>query len=276
MNRFLNLPEFQPMSSTSEKIISEKRDGVGWVTINNPERRNAISLDMWEAMGAAFDDFAADDGVRCVVMHGAGDKAFASGADISQFEKNRSSAEAAKEYARISSGARNRMLAFEKPFIAMIRGYCMGGGLGLAMTADIRVAADDAVFGIPAARLSIAYDFLNLGNLVRLVGPSRAKEILLTAKRYSAEEALHMGLVNQVAALAELESAVADMTGRMVDNAPLSMRASKLTIDEIVKDARDRDMDKVEALSRACFDSEDYREGRTAFMEKRKPVFQGR
>ncbi len=264
------------MSSTNEKILSEKRDGVGWVTINNAERRNAISLDRWEAMGAAFDDFASDDRVRCVVMHGAGDKAFASGADISQFEKNRSSAEAAQEYARISSGARNRMLAFEKPFIAMIRGYCMGGGLGLAMTADIRVAAEDAVFGIPAARLSIAYDFLNLGNLVRLVGPSRAKEILLTAKRYGADEALRMGLVNQVVPVAGLEDAVADMTARMVENAPLSMRASKLTIDQIVKDARDRDMDKVEALSRACFDSEDYREGRTAFMEKRKPVFQGR
>jgi enoyl-CoA hydratase len=260
----------------TDKILAEKRDGVGWVTINNPARRNAISLEMWESMGAAFADFAADDSIRCAVIHGSGDKAFASGADISQFDKNRSNAEAAEAYAQISKGVRNQILAFEKPLIAMVRGFCMGGGLGLAMTADLRISADDGVFGIPAARLSIAYDVINLGNLMHLVGPSKAKEILLTAKRYSAAEALQMGLVNTVVPVAELEAAVADVTDRMVDNAPLSMRASKLTINQLLKDANERDGALIESLSDACFNSADYAEGRKAFMEKRKPVFTGK
>ncbi len=264
------------MDSTSDKILLDKRDGVGWLTINNPERRNAISLDMWEAMGSGFQDFASDDEVRCVVMRGAGDKAFASGADISQFEKHRSDADAAEAYGKISKGVRRQMIAFEKPLIAMIRGFCMGGGLGIAMTADLRIAADDSVFGIPAARLSIAYDFLNLSNLVHLVGPARAKEILLTARRFDAGEALQMGLVNSVVPVAELEASLDELTQRIVDNAPLSLKASKLTIDEVVKDAGDRDMARIEVLSRACFDSEDYAEGRAAFMEKREPTFRGR
>ena len=264
------------MESTSDKILLDKRAGVGWLTINNPERRNAISLEMWEAMGSAFQEFENDAEVRCVVMRGAGDKAFASGADISQFDEHRSNADAAEAYGKVSKGVRQQMIAFEKPLIAMIRGFCMGGGLGIAMTADLLIAADDAVFAIPAARLSIAYDFVNLSNLVHLVGPIKAKEILLTARRFDAGEALQMGLINSVVPVAGLEAAVDDLTGCLVDNAPLSLKASKLTIDEVVKDAGERDMARVEALSRACFDSEDYAEGRAAFMEKRKPAFRGR
>ena len=260
----------------TDKILRDKRGGVGWVTINNPERRNAISLEMWEDMGAAFADFAADPDIRCAVIHGSGDKAFASGADISQFEKNRSNAEASEAYAKISKGVRDQIIGFDKPLVAMVRGFCMGGGLGLAMTADMRISAEDGVFGIPAARLSIAYDTINLGNLVDLVGPSKAKEILLTSKRYSAEQALQMGLVNEVVPVADLEAAVADVTDRMVENAPLSMRATKLTIAQLLKDASERDEELITALSDACFNSADYTEGRKAFMEKRKPVFTGR
>ena len=260
----------------TDKILIDKRSGVGWVTINNPARRNAISLEMWQSMGAAFADFAADGAIRCAVIHGSGDKAFASGADISQFEKNRSNAEASAAYAKISQGVRNRIMAFDKPLIAMVRGYCMGGGLGLAMTADLRISADDGVFAIPAARLSIAYDTVNLGNLIHLVGPSKAKEILLTAKRYSAAEAMQMGLVNEVVPVAGLEAAVADVTDRLVENAPLSMRAMKLTINQLMMDAGERDEALIEALSDACFNSADYAEGRKAFMEKRKPVFTGK
>ncbi|MFT5445055.1 MAG: enoyl-CoA hydratase [Gammaproteobacteria bacterium] len=260
----------------TDKILRDKRGGVGWVTINNPERRNAISLEMWQGMGAAFADFAADPDIRCAVIHGSGDKAFASGADISQFEKNRSNAELSEAYAKISKGVRDQIIAFDKPLVAMVRGFCMGGGLGLAMTADMRISADDGVFGIPAARLSIAYDTINLGNLVDLVGPSKAKEILLTSKRYSAEQAMQMGLVNEVVPVADLEAAVADVTDRMVENAPLSMRATKLTIGQLLKDADDRDEELINALSDACFNSADYTEGRKAFMEKRKPVFVGR
>ncbi len=260
----------------TSKILVDKRDGVGWVTINNPARRNAISLEMWEAMGAAFADFSADGAIRCAVIHGSGDKAFASGADISQFEKNRSNAEASEAYGKISKGVRDQIMSFDKPLIAMVRGFCMGGGLGLAMTADMRISADDGVYAVPAARLSIAYDAVNLGNLVHLVGPSKAKEILLTAKRYSAAEALQMGLVNAVVPVAELEAAVADITDRLVDNAPLSMRATKLTVNELIRDTALRNEELLDSLITTCFNSADYTEGRKAFMEKRKPVFTGK
>ncbi len=260
---------------STDKIQAEIRDGVGWLTINNPERRNAMSLDMWEAMGEAITVFGRDPDTRCVVMSGAGGKAFASGADISQFEKLRSNPASADEYARISAGAREALLAFEKPLIGMIRGFCLGGGLAIAMTTDIRIATRESVFGIPAARLGIAYATESLELLVDLVGPSRAKEILITAKRYTADEAHGMGLINQVVADADLETTVAEMTAAIRENAPLSMRANKLTINEIVKDESKRTAGLPAQLSKMCFESDDYREGRTSFMEKRKPVFQG-
>lgn len=264
------------MQLETDKIRAEKSDGVGWLVINNPERRNAISLDMWQAMAQVFDTYAQDPDVRCVVMKGAGDKAFASGADISQFDKVRADAAAQEEYGRISKSTRRSMLTFEKPVIAMIRGFCMGGGLGIALTTDLRIAADDSTFGIPAARLGIAYDFGSLSSLVQLVGPGKAKEILLTARRFNAQEAMAMGLINTVVPVAELDSAVREVTDRLVENAPLSLRASKLTIAQVLKDADQRDLELLETLERDCFDSDDYKEGRSAFMEKRKPLFSGR
>jgi len=264
------------MQLSTDKILAEADGAVGRVVINNPERRNAISLEMWQGIAEAFDAFAADPAIRCVVMSGAGDKAFASGADISQFKENRSNAEAADAYAKISMAGRMKMLACEKPFIARIQGFCMGGGLGIALAADIRIASEDSTFGVPAARLSIAYDRVNLRNLVHLVGPSKAKEILITAKRYPAAEAAAMGLVNACVPVGELDAAVADMTDRIAENAPLSMRASKLTINEIMKDDAAFDDALVEGLTRDCFNSRDYQEGQEAFMNKRKPVFEGR
>jgi enoyl-CoA hydratase/carnithine racemase len=263
------------MQLDTDKILAEKGDGVGWLIINNPDRRNAISLDMWQAMAQVFDEYAGDPDVRCVVMKGAGDKAFASGADISQFEKVRANAEAAAEYNRISKSTRRSMISFDKPVIAMIRGFCMGGGLGIALTTDLRIAADDSTFGIPAARLGIAYDFTSLNNLVQLVGPGKAREILLTARRFNAQEALAMGLVNSVVPVAALDNAVREVTGHIVENAPLSLRASKMTIAEVLKDAEQRDLELIAKLERDCFDSNDYKEGRSAFMEKRKPAFSG-
>ena len=264
------------MKLSTEKILAEADGSVGRVTINNPERRNAISLEMWQGISEAFDAFGADPAIRCVVMAGAGDKAFASGADISQFKENRSNADAAAEYAKISLAGRQAMQRCEKPFIAKIRGFCMGGGLGIALAADIRIASDDSQFGVPAARLSIAYDRVNLGNLMALVGPSKTKEILITAKRYSAAEAAAMGLVNACVPVAELDATVADMTDRIAENAPLSMRATKLTVNELLKDDAAFDEDLVAALTKACFDSRDYQEGQDAFMNKRKPAFEGR
>ena len=263
------------MELSTDKILAEVRDGVGWLTINNPARRNAISLEMWQAMAEAMDAFSADGDVRCVVMTGAGDKAFASGADISQFEKQRSNAEAAEEYARISKSGRAKLQGFEKPLIARIHGYCMGGGLGIALAADMRYASEDSIFAIPAARLSIAYDFNNVRQLIGLVGPSRAKEILITARRYSAAEAAAMGLVNRAVPFEDLDKEIEDLTSRIVDNAPLSMRASKLTVNHVMRDESDRDMELIAQLSKDCFDSNDYKEGRQAFMEKRKPAFTG-
>ncbi|MBH67502.1 MAG: enoyl-CoA hydratase [Rhodospirillaceae bacterium] len=264
------------MKLSTDKILAEKDGAVGRIVLNNPERRNAISLEMWQGISEAFDEFSSDSNIRCAVMSGAGDKAFASGADISQFKERRGNAKAADEYAKISMAGRKKMLNFEKPFIAQIRGFCMGGGLGIALAADMRIASEDSQFGVPAARLSIAYDRINLGNLVALVGPSKAKEILITAKRYSAIDAERMGLINACVSVEDLESAVTDFTTRISENAPLSMRASKLTINELMKDDSSFNIALVDELTRNCFNSMDYQEGQDAFMNKRRPVFKGK
>ena len=259
----------------TEKILAEIRDATGWLTINQPERRNAISLEMWEGIARAYAAFADAAEVRSVVMTGAGDKAFTAGADISQFDKNRADAAAAERYGQISRQARQSMLDFRKPIVAMIRGFCMGGGLGIAMGADIRIASEGSTFGIPAARLGIAYDTGNLTRLVHLVGPAKAKEILFSGRRYTADQALAMGLVNDIVAPEALEQTVAELCGDMARNAPLSMEASKVTIDELLKPRADIDTAEIQALVDKCFNSDDYKEGRAAFMEKRSPVFVG-
>jgi enoyl-CoA hydratase/carnithine racemase len=257
------------------KILASIEDGVGRVVFNQPEKRNAMSVNMWEGMGAALDLFAEDAGVRCVVLQGAGDKAFVSGADISQFEKVRSNADAQQEYDRVTSAGRLKLSNYRKPVIAQIRGFCMGGGLGIAMSTDIRIASDDSQFGIPAAKLSIAYGFDMVRALVDLVGPAHAHMILMTGERFDAAEAERMGLVNKVVPVAELESTVAKLAATMAGNAPLSLTTNKQTVKAVLKDAADRDMAAIRAAMAACFDSADYKEGRRAFMEKRKPVFTG-
>jgi enoyl-CoA hydratase/carnithine racemase len=263
------------MKLKTDKMIAEKKDGVGWLTFNSPARRNAVSLEMWEAIGTVMDDYSQDPDVRCCVMTGAGDKAFVSGADISQFKEKRNDAEAAAEYDRISNDSRRKLGDFEKPLIAMIRGYCLGGGLGVAMSADFRIASEDSQFGIPAARLGIAYTFENVQRLASLVGPSYAKEILITGRRLAAAEAHQIGLINRVVPVDALAATVQEFTDAITENAPLSMRASKLTVAEILKDKEDRDYGLLDGLKKACFDSKDYQEGREAFMAKRKPQFTG-
>ncbi len=259
----------------TEKMLAERDGGIGWMTFNNPARHNATSLEMWQAVGDILADFAADPRIRVVVMRGAGDKAFVSGADISQFDDQRANAEAAARYARVSEGARAAVAGLEKPLVAMIHGYCIGGGLAIAMNADMRIADDRASLGIPAARLGIPYGTDSLKKLVDLVGPAQAKEMLITARRLDAAEALRIGLVNRVVPSGGLEQEVRETCATIIDNAPLSIIANKATIDEILKDPAERDLDRLEALSRLCFDSADYAEGRRAFMEKRKPVWSG-
>lgn len=264
------------MQLSTDKMQARRDGAIGWMIFNNPARRNAISLEMWEAIGQILGDYAADDSVRVVVMRGAGGKSFAAGADISQFAEQRNNAEAAERYSQISAGGRKALVGLGKPLIALIEGFCMGGGLGIAMHADMRMASDDSEFGIPAAKLGLGYHYSTLKPLVDLVGPSAAKLILFSGRRFKAEEALRMGLINQILPRAELEPAVVDLAGEIATNAPLTVEAVKATVGEIVKDRSDRDMGRIDRMIAACFDSQDYAEGRTAFMEKRKPVFTGR
>jgi enoyl-CoA hydratase len=264
------------MQLQTDKMLAEKDGSIGWMIFNNPDRRNAVSLEMWQAVDAILEEFDQDDEIRVVVVRGAGDKAFVSGADISEFEKQRSDAEAAEAYGRISGAARARLGSLRKPVIAMIRGFCLGGGLAVAMKTDVRIASEDAQFGIPAARLGVSYAFESVQALTHLVGPAFAKEILYTGRRFMAEEALRIGLINRVTSIDELESVVRDYASTIAGNAPLTIRSAKLVIGEICKDPERRDMAAVETAHRACFDSQDYAEGRRAFMEKRKPAFVGR
>jgi len=263
------------MELASENMIAEKENGIGWMVFNNPERHNALSYEMRLAMLQIMDDFEADDGVRVMVMKGAGKKAFVSGADISQFEKLRNTPEQQAEYHNLSEKVQGRFDTLEKPVIAMIQGYCLGGGLGTALNADIRIASDDSRFGIPAARLSIGYPFAGIKKLMDLVGPAYAKEILFTAHRFNAEEAYAMGLINRVVPVDDLEDTVRKMAATMADNAPLTLRSTKAIVAEVLKDRADRNMELCDALVKACMGSNDYKEGRTAFMEKRKAVFTG-
>lgn len=257
------------------KILAHSEGGVGTITFNQPEKRNAMSIGMWDGMAAALDAFEADPAVRCVVLEGAGGKAFVSGADISQFEQNRSDAEAQRHYNVKTSHGRAKLAGFPKPVIAKIQGFCMGGGLGIAMSCDMRIAGAGSEFGIPAAKLGIAYGFDMVSNLVALVGPAHAHFILMTGGRIAAAEAERMGLVNRVVAADQLDAEVAAITATIAGNAPLSLLANKRTVRAVLADAAQRDMAAIAAAQDACFDSADYREGRRAFMEKRKPAFTG-
>jgi len=261
---------------SNDQILSRKNGPIGSLIFNNPEKRNAFSLEMSLAAADVLEDFAADDAIRVIVLSGAGDKAFVSGADISKFEKTRATVQDIENYDK--TGARFRTLLHEsaKPTIAMIRGYCIGGGLAIALNCDLRICTEDSQFGIPAAKLGIGYAADRLGQLVDLVGPSAAKDIMFTGRRYTAQEALRMGIVNHVVAAGELEAYVESYAKTIASNAPLSIIAAKRVIDEYVKDPAKRDDALCERVVRDCFGSDDYTEGRRAFMEKRKAVFKGR
>ena len=272
----LNIPKATDKSHADGKILQSVTDGVGVITFNNPAKRNAMSLDMWHGFGRALTELRDDPGVRVVILVGAGDKAFVSGADISQFEKSRHNAAASEEYSKRSAAERALLADYPKPTIACIRGFCLGGGMQVAMLADIRIAAEHSQFGIPAAKLGIAYGYDGLKNLVSLVGPSWARLLMYTGMRIDSAEAVRIGLVERVVPDAELWSATLDVARTISDNAPLAVQAAKITIAEVLKDPDKRDMDAIKAVGTACMDSEDFREGRQAFMEKRKPQFRGR
>jgi enoyl-CoA hydratase/carnithine racemase len=258
----------------SERLIGKKDGAIGWLVFNNPERRNAVSLDMWQAIPPVLESFENDPEIRAVVLVGAGDKAFVSGADISQFEKQRSSEADVRRYEEIGEAAQAKLQNFDKPTIAMIRGYCLGAGVNIANVCDLRIAADDARFGIPAGKMGLGYRATSMKNLVDTVGAPFAREIMLTARQFTAAEALQMGWVHKVVEKEKLEQVVREYSDAIAANAPLTLRAAKRTISEVSK--RDYDVELCKTWVRECFESEDYAEGRRAFMEKRKPQFRGR
>ncbi len=259
----------------TERMVARKEGSTGWMLFNNPARHNAVSLEMWDAMPRILAEFEAEDSIRCIVLGGTGGKAFVSGADISEFAEKRSSRETIANYNAVAERASNALAACRKPTIAMIQGWCIGGGVGIALCCDMRIASDDSRFGVPAARLGIGYAYAGVARLADLVGPSFAKEIFFTARQFDATEAYQMGLINRVRPAAELESYVRGYAETIGVNAPLTIGAVKLCVDEHFKDAGERDLAGCKRAVDACAASADYTEGRTAFMEKRRPVFRG-
>ncbi len=263
------------MPTATDKLIARKDGAIGWVIFNNPEKRNAMSMDMNQAMGDALEDYAHDPAIRVVILKGAGDKSFVSGADISEFKDKRSTAESTEVYNAASNRAAKALRECPKPTIAMIRGFCMGGGMGTAVACDLRIASDDSRFGVPAAKLGVGYRYERLKQLEDLVGPSFTLEIFYTGRQFSAQEALTMGLINRLLPAAELEKYVLDYAAIIAGNAPLTIAAVKRSVIEMAKEEEERDVDLCNRMVDTCFASKDYIEGRDAFIAKRKPAFHG-
>lgn len=257
----------------TSKLIAEIRGSAGYVVLNAPQRRNALSLDMWQGLPELVTRFDADPAVRCIVVTGAGTEAFAAGADISEFEDHRATADAAKTYDRATHEATASIAGCAKPVVAAVRGFCFGGGMALAMACDLRIAADDAKFCIPAAKLGVGYGYEGTTALVARLGPAVAAEVLFTARTYSAHEALMKGIIHALSPVADFDNVLKGYVAALATNAPLTIKAAKSTIRAIVA-GKDRDI--AERDIAASMASEDYREGRKAFLEKRKPNFQGR
>ena len=261
---------------TSSKMILEIKNQVGYITFNNPEKHNAVSLEMWESLGEMMNKLEKDNDVRVIVLKGAGGKSFVSGADISKFDKDRSTKEQVLNYNGKTGKLYQRIENFPKPTIAMIDGYCIGGGLNLAVCCDIRICSEKSQFAMPAAKLSLGYPFSSIKRLFDTMGPGMSKHFMFTAERITSNEALNCGLVQKLVKNEELENFVNNYAENISKNAPLTIKAMKQIGIEVLKNSEDRDLGLCEKLVSECFESEDYKEGRRAFMEKRKPNFKGK
>lgn len=264
------------MEQQSDKMLARRQGPVGHMIFNNPQKHNAVSLEMWDAVDAILDDFERDEELRVMVVSGAGGKSFVSGADISKFEKERGSEDAVRHYNERIKAIYDRVYSFPKPTIAMIDGYCIGGGLNLAVACDLRFCSAKSKFAMPAARLALGYPFPAIKRLTDAVGPAAARHLMFSAERIDAEEAYRLGLVQKILAEEELAAFVADYAGKIAANAPLTVKAMKLISNEVLKDSDKRDLEMCDRLVSECFASEDYKEGRRAFLGKRDPRFTGR
>ena len=265
----------QAIALGSPNIIAEVEGGVGRITFNSPARRNAMSLSMWQALGEAAAALESHAEVRGLVMKGAGGKAFISGDDVTEFATLRSTPGQKDAYSAIVDNTFRTLGQLNKPLIAHVEGACIGGGLSVALAADLRFAVSGARFGIPAAKLGIGCEYNGVATMARLVGPSVAKDIYFTGRYLEAEEALEVGLINRVFEAKQAEAGLADYVDLMVRNAPLTLRGVKHAIRIFERYSTDPDAAEVSRLANACFQSEDYREGSRAFLEKRQPVFRG-
>ena len=259
----------------TDKIITEKSGDIARIIFNQPEKRNAVSLEMWEAVEAALDAFEVDPEVRILILSGAGGKAFVSGADISKFESERASEEGVARYNATTKRVYDKLEAFPKPTIAQINGFCIGGGVALSLSCDMRICGKGSQFAVPAAKLGLGYGFPGINRLVNVVGPSFAKEIFFTARRFDAEESRVMGLVNRVVEDEDVAQVAEDTAKMIAANAPMTVASVKFIVGETLKDESKRDEEECARRVKACFDSQDYVEGSRAFLEKRKPQFVG-
>ena len=261
-------------SPTTSKLAASLSGGIATLVIDNVPKHNAVDLEMWKAFPSLMEALDRDPDVRVIVLRGAGQASFASGADIAEFATVRANAEGGRLYEASNEAAFWAVAHCSKPVIAMIRGFCLGGGFGLALSCDLRVASENAVFGIPAARLGVGYPPGAMRLVTAAVGAPAAKDLFFTARRIGAQEAHRLGVVQRLVADSELELVTQALAESIVENAPLTIRAAKASIDHAVGIVHP-DVDAV-ALADQCFDSADAVEGREAFLQKRKPVFTGR
>ncbi len=258
------------------ELITKKEGAVATLLFSNPRKLNAMSYDMWRAVPARMAELDADPEVRVIVVAGDGDKAFISGADISQFESLRGTAHAQAEYNKAVEKGYSAPMVCSKPVIARIRVICMGGGLGFAAACDLRICSEDAVFRMPAARLGLGYSPTGVRRFVNVIGAANTVDIFVSARKFDAADALRMGFVSRVVPAAQLEKTVADYCAMIAENAPLTVKAAKFAVQQWMKDEDDRDLAAARKMVEACFASDDHKEGRRAFMEKRAPQFKGK